>query len=212
MVNKTIAIIAANGRTGQALVTVALETGMRIRAGYHGKNTLPRHENIVAIRCDATNEAEVRQLLDGADVVVSLIGHVKDSPAKVQSDSIQTIVNVMNELNIKRIFSLTGTGVRFPGDTPNLLDKLLNTSIKIIDPERISDGIAHAQFLASTNLNWTIIRVLKLTNGKHSGRVTFSPSGPAELLTPRSRVAKAIVQLVESGEYVKKSPVITGSE
>lgn len=209
---KTVAVIAANGRTGQAFVRATLDAGLTVRAGYHNKNSLPRHQNLVAVRCDATNEDDVQQLLSGADGVVSLIGHVRHSPPNAQTDSMRVVEKVMNELGIKRIISLTGTGVRFPGDTPSLLDRLLNLSIKLIDPERIRDGINHAAFLTSTDLDWTIVRVLKLTNGKHSGSVKFSLTGPAELFTPRSRVAQGILQIIVDDSYKQKTPIIQGRE
>ena len=209
---KIIAVIAANGRTGQAFVHMALSAGHTVRAGYNGVNNLPDHKNLVAVKCDATYEMDVRELLNGADVVVSLIGHIKGSPANVQTDAMKVIVKVMNELRIVRLISLTGTGVRFPGDRPGLLDRFLNISIKLIDPRRISDGINHARYIESSMLEWTIIRVLKLTNGKSSGRVKFSLTGPAELFTPRERVAKGILQIITEDTYVRKAPIVQGEE
>lgn len=208
--NKTIAVIGANGRTGYVFTEAALAAGYTVRAGYYGSNNLPSHQNLTAIECNATNEADVRRLLDGADVVVSLIGHIKASPAAVQTDSIKTIVRVMETLHIRRIISLTGTGVRFPGDTPSVLDMVLNMAIKVIDPKRITDGINHAAFLQSTTLDWTILRVLKLTNGRHAGAVALSPSGPAELLTPRRRVAQAVLQVIADDSYKQTAPIIQG--
>lgn len=207
---KTVTVIAANGRTGHEFVKAALVAGFYVRAGYHGTNNLPDSENLVAVKCDATKESDIRTLLQDSDAVVSLIGHVKNSPAHVQTDSMRVVAKVMSEMGIDRIISLTGTGVRFSGDTPSAIDRVLNLVIKQIDPARISDGIDHSEFLKSTNLRWTVIRVLKLTNGKHHGNVKFSLHGPAELLTPRARVAAGIVQLLENGEYINDAPIIQG--
>ena len=208
----TLAVIAANGRAGRAFVLKALDAGYEVRAGYHAANNLPSHERMTAISCDATNEEDVRTLLSGADVVVSLIGHVKQSPPNIQTDSMKVIAKVMNDIGINRIISLTGTGVRFPGDTPSIIDRLLNIAIKYIDPARIKDGIRHVEYLQSTNLDWTILRVLKLINSAEQKPVYLSPAGPAELLTSRDRVASAILKIIEEGGYIKSAPIVVGKQ
>lgn len=208
---KTVAVIAADGRTGRAFVAAALDSGMIVRAGYHSScDVLPSDEHLTAVQCDATSESDVRTLLNGADVVVSLVGHVKNSPASVQTDSIKTIAKVMKEYGLRRIISLTGTGVRLKGDTPSFIDKVLNICIRLVDPHRINDGVEHVKFLMSSNLNWTIIRVLKLTNGTSQGTVKFSLHGPAELLTSRVRVAHGIVQIINNDLYNQQAPIVQG--
>ena len=208
----TVAVLAANGRSGKAFVAAALAAGMNVRAGVHGTSTLPAHKNCVDVPCDATNSDEVERLLDGCDAVVSLIGHTPRSDGNVQADAMKTVVNAMRKLGIKRIISLTGTGVRVPGDTPNIVDKFATLFISTVDPQRVRDGKAHAEVLQASQLDWTIVRVLKLTNGTHEGRVRFSLTGPAEMTTPRARVAAAIVQLLQDGTYIHAMPIIKGKE
>jgi len=206
----TIAVIAANGRSGSEFVRIALEQGLDVRAGVKGESHLVPHEHMVVVPCDATNRDEVRALLEGSDAVVSMIGHGRHSPARVQTDAMKVIVDVMHELKITRLVSLTGTGVRFPGDKPSLVDYLANFAIRVIDPNRVQDGIDHARLLEATDLEWTILRVLKLGNGEHKGMVKLTPTGPAELLTPRSRAAAAALQVITDASYVRQAPVISG--
>lgn len=207
---KTIGVIAANGRSGIEFVYAALAEGYMVRAGVHGEATLTPHENLTVVPCDATNEQDVLALLTGCDAVVSLIGHGPKSPPRVQTEAFAVVANAMNQLGIRRIVSLTGTGVRVTGDTPSIFDRLANLLIAHVDPNRVKDGIEHAAFLAQSNLDWTIVRVLKLGNGEHTGEVTLSLHGPAELLTPRKRVAKAILQTLQDDTYIRTYPIITG--
>ncbi len=210
MNNQTIAVIAANGRSGSAFVLQALSAGHIIRAGVRGQSFLPTHPNLTVIECDATNPQQVRQLITGSDAVVSFIGHVPKSPATVQTDAMKVLVAVMSEVGIKRLISLTGTGARFAGDTPSLIDRLLNIAVGLVDPARVSDGKTHAEVLKASSLDWTIVRVLKLGEGQHRGRVRLSATGPAELLTPRNRVAAAVLQLLDSNDYIRQAPIIAG--
>jgi len=208
---KQIAVIAADGRSGREFVARALAAGHTVHAGvYHGAS-IPLHENLTIFPCDAREPDEVRTLIHGCDAVVSMIGHGPKSPPRVQTDAIKVVCEVMNTEGIERLVSLTGTGVRFPGDTPNLIDRMANLAISIIDPNRVQDGIEHGHHLEHTNLRWTIVRVLKLGNGTHEGKVKLSLTGPAELLTPRSRAAQAALQVIEDETFVRQAPIITGA-
>lgn len=200
-------MIAADGRSGQAFVKAALEAGHQVRAGIHGKNPFFAHPNLSVIRCDATNEKQLSELLRASDAVVSLIGHVKGSKADVQTQAIRTIIAAMKRRGLTRIISLTGTGVRIAGDRPNLLDKLANAIIVRIDPDRIHDGIAHVKLLNESGLDYTVLRVLKLGNGGQ-GAFSLNGHGPAKPLTSRTEVAAAILDCLEDNRFVQQYPVI----
>lgn len=203
-----IAIIAANGKSGQALVKAALEHGHYVRAGVHGKHTLPKNDHLEIIRCNAMNSADVSSLVSGSDVVVSLIGHVKKSPNYLQSIAITNALTAMKRSNINRIASLTGTGARMPGDKPDVIDLLLNAGVKSLDSKRVVDGIRHLEILRNSSVDWTVLRVLKLTSGR-SRPFHLSRSGPAELFSSRAEVAEAILHVIETDSYKQQAPVLT---
>jgi hypothetical protein len=114
----------------------------------------------------------------------------------------------MKKHHINRIMSLTGTGVRMPGDTPSLTDRVLNAGIKIIDPERIQDGIAHADVIQESDTDWTIVRVLKLTDFPLHG-YTLSDHGPARFLVSRAVVADALLTILTDNTYHKQAPIVS---
>jgi hypothetical protein len=203
-----IAVIAANGKSGRAFVTAALKAGHEIRSGYYGDNPFKNRPGLEALKCDATNPEHVHRLIQGCDAVVSLIGHVKGSPALVQTDAMKIIVETMQQQKIRRLISLTGTGVRMKGDNPSLLDILANRIIAFIDPERINDGIKHVEVIQASGLDWSVLRVLKLTSGA-AGAFTLTDHGPAKLLTSRREVARAILKLLEQQRFIRACPVVS---
>lgn len=203
-----IAVIAANGRTGRAFVRAALAAGHEVNAGVIGANPFPENLKLHVMQCDATKPNEVHQLLKGQDVVVSLIGHVKKSPADVQTTATHTVVNEMNNLNMHRIVSLTGTGVQFPGDQPTRVGQLLNAAINIIDPNRVADGKNHAHVLHQSNTDWTLIRVLKLTNGDVTP-YHLTTHGPPKPWVARTEVAQVILEVLTHASFVKQAPIIS---
>lgn len=202
-----IAVIAANGRTGQAFVDAALKAGHSVRAGVRGANTFKPSSNLEIVECDGTNSSQVLNLIKGQDVVASFIGHVKKSPPDVQSKAIATIIESMDKLQIKRLISLTGTGVRFPSDRITLIDRFLNLSIGIIDPARIKDGKDHVDLIKNSDLDWTIIRVLKLQDVKpRPFKLTLN--GPTKPYVGRREVALAVIEVIENSNFIKQAPII----
>lgn len=204
----TIAVLAASGRSGRAFVSAALDAGHVVRAGSRSGQLNFTRENLTVVGCDATNPQQVAALIRGADAVVSLIGHDRRSPAFVQSDAMRVLIAAMGEAGIKRLISLTGTGVRLPGDKIDLVDRFLNFAIAKIDPKRIKDGLEHAVILQDCPLDWTIVRVLKLSPGP-SRRFVLAEHGPSQWLTPRAEVAQAILQVLADGSFIRQMPILT---
>lgn len=202
-----IAVIAASGRSGQAFVEAALSAGHYINAGIRSRNNLTPHPNLRIIQCDATNENQLKDLMNGQDAVASFIGHVKGSDKSVQTDAIEKTVKVMDNIGLKRLVSLTGTGVRFEGDKITLLDRFLNLSISIIDPSRVKDGKDHVEVLKNSDLDWTVIRVLKLQNTQ-TRAFKLLLRGPTKPYVNRQEVAQAFLQVLEQNSFVKQAPII----
>lgn len=203
-----IAVIGANGKTGRVLVNEAVQRGHSVRAGVFRTNTFKTSDYIDVVQCDAMKLEDVTKLIHGCDAVVSLIGHIPNSPAFVQTTAISNVLSAMKAQGITRIVSLTGTGVRMPDDQPSLVDRVLNIGIKIIDGDRIRDGIAHADVLQESDADWTIMRVLKLTDlPAHS--YTLTSGGPGRTLVSRAVVAEAILEVLTKHSHIKEAPVVS---
>lgn len=205
-----IAVIAANGRTGKAFVRAALAAGHTVRAGSLTTGSLPEHPNLTEIQCDATNETNVRALIAHQDAVASFIGHVKGSAPDVQTEATKTLISSMGLEGVKRIISLTGTGVRFTGDKIPLIDRFLNLAVSIVDPYRVTDGRNHVEILKQSTLDWTVIRVLKLQNVSPKP-FSLREHGPTKLYVSRDEVAAAALEIIEDGSFIKQAPIICRS-
>jgi len=205
-----IAVIAANGRTGIEFVKVALENGHNVKAGVYGKHDFEAGPNLEILETDATDPAQLQKLISGTDAVASFIGHGKKSPATVQTEAINNAIAICKKLAVDRLVSLTGTGVRFDGDKITLLDRLLNFSIGTIDPKRVSDGKSHVESLKNCDLDWTVIRVLKLTNGPIKG-YKLTTNGPTTAFASRTTVARAVLEVLENDTFLKQAPMISNT-
>lgn len=205
-----IAVVAANGRSGKAFVEHALASGHYVKAGVHNGNTLVEHPLLTVVECDATDTADVENLIRGQDAVVSFIGHVKGSPDHVQTDAMKVLAKAMATQGIARLVSLTGTGVRFPGDRVGFVDRFLNAGISLVDPQRIQDGKDHVACLQSTELEWTVIRVLKLQNVVPRP-FDLTLHGPTKWFVGRGEVAQATLQVLVDKSFIRQAPIISCS-
>lgn len=203
-----IAVIAANGRSGRKVVTAALAAGHRVVAGVRGSHKFAPDKHLLVQDCDATNYIEIDALVEGCDAVISLIGHVDGTHPEAQTLATKHCITAMEKYGITRLISLTGTGVRFDGDTPSLLDRFMNLGISMVDPQRISDGKLHAEALKASDLDWTILRVLKLQNTP-AKPYKLTTGGPAKLITSRDEVASAVIDVLDNQRFIGQAPVIS---
>jgi putative NADH-flavin reductase len=203
-----IAVMGASGRTGRKFVSQAIAAGHHINGGAREPHHLEPNSGLTPITCDTTNLAEVRTLIKGADAVVSLIGHVRHSAPDLQTVSTLNALRAMAEIGVTRFISLTGTGVRFPGDQITLIDRILNLSITLIDPARIKDGRDHVDVIKASNLDWTIVRVLKLQNTRPTP-FKLTSHGPTKWYVSRDEVVRAILDELTSPAFNREAPMIS---
>ena len=203
-----IAVLAANGRSGNSFVEAALAAGHTVRAGVFNSSSLQARDGLDIVHCDATVKADVVALISGADAVVSFIGHVKGSAPRVQRTAMTVLITAMGEAGIRRVVSLTGTGVRFDGDIIGPVDRLLNTAVGVIDPDRVNDGIEHVDVLKTSGLDWTIIRVLKLQSFA-SHPFVLREHGPTRWYVNRAEVAQAVLQVLEQASFIQSAPILS---
>lgn len=202
-----IAVIAANGRSGRVFVAAALAAGHSVTAGVHN-GSLPDEPGLRQIPCDANNRDDLARLVAGQDAVVSLIGHVKGSPPRLQTEAMKLLLPVMQAAGVQRLISLTGTGVRMPGDRITLIDRLLNAAVLLIDRQRIIDGREHVAVLQQSDIAWTVLRVLKLqTDMQHNFILTAH--GPTLPYVSRHDVAQAIVDVLEAESFQQQAPMLS---
>jgi putative NADH-flavin reductase len=200
-----IAVVGANGRTGQLFIQEALRRNNYVRAAVHKSNNLDKHPNLTIFKLGSSNYLD---LVSNQDAVVSFMGHVKGSQPDIQTEVFRSLILAMRDGHVKRLVSLTGTGVRFPGDKISLLDRILNMGVRLVDPRRVKDGLNHVELIKNSDLDWTIIRVLKLQNTKPKTFI-LSEHGPAKFIVSRNEVAIATLNVLDDNSFIRKAPIIS---
>ena len=209
---KKIALFGASGQTGQHFLELALERGFEVKAlARNPKSINQNNPKLEVYTGDVLNIDHVRQVVEGADIVVSLFGHVKGSPEWLQTDGTKNIVQAMKEKNVRRIISLSGGGLPFPEkDKPKFADKLIRTIMKIVVPKILNDAIKHHEILKSSGLYWTIVRGPRLTNDAKTGNYRVGWVGVnASTKISRADLADFILSQVDDEKFNFQMPFVS---
>lgn len=210
--NLSIALIGATGATGFQFLKLALDAGYHVKALVRNPAKLQiKHPLLSVIKGDVLKKQSVVDCLKETSIVVSLFGHVKDSPKWIQSQGTANIIEVMSALGIQRIISLSGGGLPFPEkDTPKFKDHLIRGIMKLIVPHILDDAIKHAELLRSSGLKWTIVRGPRLTNkpAAHQYQVGWVGHQSGTQIS-RADLASFILEVLRNGGYEFDMPFVT---
>jgi putative NADH-flavin reductase len=209
---KKIALFGGSGRTGQHFLDQALAKGYSLKALVRTPEKIKSKSNLLElVKGDVLDFENVKQTIQDCDVVVSLFGHVKDSPEWLQTKGTEHIIMAMKDYGLRKIISLSGGGLPFPEkDQPKFPDKLIRFIMKVAVPKVLNDAIRHAEVLKNSGLDWVIVRGPRLTEVEKKGRYRIGWVGVnASTSIGRADLADFILDLIESSEYDRQMPFVS---
>ena len=207
----TLSVFGASGRSGAPLVEQALAAGHTVKAFVRDPAKLNvKHERLELIQGDAKNEADVARAVEGADVVLSTIGHTKTSSKDVQSVATDNIIRAMREHEVKRFISLTGAGVKDSRDEPKVIDRIFGLLLAAFARAVIQDAERHAELIRSSGLDYVIVRGPRLTDGPHTGNYKVGYVGKdSGTQASRADVADFMLKQVNDDSWLGKAPIVS---
>lgn len=206
-----VAIFGATGRTGRHLVEGALADGHEVVVLVRDPGKLGvSHEGLRVVEGDVLIPYRVEETVAGADVVLSALGHTKTSTADVQTRGTRNIVAAMHEHGVRRLVSLTGAGVRDPGDRPKLVDRVFAGLLKVLQRDVLEDAEHHAEVIKGSGLDWTIVRAPRLTDGPATGKYRVGLVGQnSGTKVSRADVAGFMLRGLADDTYVGQAPMVS---
>ncbi|TGE14107.1 NAD(P)-dependent oxidoreductase [Hymenobacter elongatus] len=208
---KRIALFGGSGLTGQEFLKLALQHGYPVSALARTPAKIPQTSpNLQVVPGDVLNAEDVSSIVRGADIVVSLFGQVKNSPKDVQTRGTAHIVAAMQQHGVRRIISLSGGGLPYAEDQPQLADRLIRGIMRLAVPHVLTDAQSHADVLRASGLDWEIVRGPRLTTevARKQYRVGWVGVN-ASTSIGRADLADFILKQVESDEFVGKMPFVS---
>ncbi|MFD2768089.1 NAD(P)-dependent oxidoreductase [Micromonospora eburnea] len=164
-----LTVFGATGGTGQHVVLQALAAGHHVTAVVRDPARLPQvdHPRLEPVTADAMNPDAIRPAVTGQDAVVSALGPRARTNASVCADGASAIITAMRAAGTRRLIVVTASGhVVDAGDGP-----FTRTVVKPMLRRYLREGFADfartEQAVRDSDLDWTIMRPPRLTDGKH---------------------------------------------
>tara|TARA_B100000963_G_scaffold185923_1_gene161614 strand:+ start:1219 stop:1884 length:666 start_codon:yes stop_codon:yes gene_type:complete len=213
-----ILIIGATGRTGKLVLRIALEQGYKVNCLARFTNRIKKREGLKIFEGNPTNEIDLKKAIFECDYVISVINISRKSefpwarlrsPKTFISDVMTLVVKIAGDMNIKRISTCSAWGVsETKKDIPKWFNWFINNSnigIAYEDHER------QEKIISESNLNWTIVRPVGLTNSKKAEKIIESINNKPRpsILISRESVARYLVESLENSSLIGKKVVIS---
>jgi putative NADH-flavin reductase len=194
-------ILGATGRTGRALAAQAGERGHQITALVRSPQKLGELRQCVTVRQgDPRSVADLREALAGHDTVVSALGSPGLGRTTILRDGARNTVAAMEAEGVQRLL-VVSMGALFQ-DAGILAALLRSTVLRNVAP----DSREMERVVMASELDWTIVRPPRLTNGQLTGEYQvkdgYMPQGSLSL--SRADVAHVLLGEVERCEHVRQ--------
>jgi putative NADH-flavin reductase len=203
-----IAVFGATGRTGVPFVSQALDAGHEVVAHVRSPGKLGvTDDRLTVVEGDVYTGEGVAGAVEGADAVVSLLGQVDGSPDDLLTVAGDRVTAAMREHGVDRYVTLVGAGVREEGESPSLSGRVMGGLLRLLAREVLADAEEHVRRVRATDLDWTVVRAPRLTEGEPSGYRAGDVDLGFESVS-RADVAAFCLESLEEELYVGGMPKV----
>ncbi|PJF03487.1 NAD(P)-dependent oxidoreductase [Acinetobacter seifertii] len=209
----TIALFGATGPTGKHIIEEALKQGYSLSVYTRDAKKLESFAGRVKIVVGDLNDQDaIAKCINGADVVISALG---PNGLKVQGDKpvmhgLANIIAAMHHAGVRRLIQISTAAYRDPKDSFAFKAHAFVLLFKVIARKGFEDIKATGELIASSDLDWTLVRIPNLKDAPRDGNVTVGWYGKTKLGTKLSRanLAKFLVNQVEDKAFIQAAPAI----
>jgi putative NADH-flavin reductase len=198
-------VLGATGGTGLALVQQALERGHNVTAFVRSPQKLgSAREGLSVVKGDPLDADALRAVLPGHDAVISALGPPGPGPTTIAADGARAVVSAMPAAGVRRLL-VVGVAVLFE-HMGALAWVLRRTFLRNV----AADSAEMERMVTGSNLDWTIARPPRLTNGPLTGRYgTAAGQMPPDIAgfmatVSRADVAHFLLDEVEHPAHVRQ--------
>jgi len=204
-----IAVFGATGRTGRPFCEQALERGHEIVVHARSPDRVPfTDDRVTVVEGDAYTGDGVSEAVEGVDAVVSVLGQGDGSPDNLLTVAGDYITDAMTEAGVSRFVTLVGAGVREDGESVSLGGKMMGVLLKLLARDVLEDAESHVESIRETNLEWTVIRAPRLSEGDPMGTYRAGEIDLGFDAIDRGDVSQFILDCLEDNRYVREMPKV----
>lgn len=198
-----ITIFGATGRMGRLLTRQALDAGHLVTAYARNPAKLDlTHPDLTVVAGELDDEEAITAAVRGADAVIEGVGS--------QSEGTRRIIAAMGAAGVRRLVVVSTCSVPDPADRPDLKVRALVRFVRTVAPRPWAEVRAAAEAVRASDLDWTLVRVAKLTDAPATGTVKAGHygHGVVGLSLTRADMAAFLLGQVTDTTYLRQAPAI----
>ncbi len=206
-----IVVFGASGGTGIKVVEQALEARHMVTAFLRTPSKIVmQHPGLTLFQGDVMDAATVEHAMVGQEVVISVLHTSRPPVPGMMETAAKNIVAAMQKYGIRRIISTTGAAVPQPEDQPKVGDRLINALLNILDRNFVVDSSANVKVIQASDLDWTIVRFPRLTDGAHTGKYRVGYMGKdSGTQISRADGADFVLKELAENKWLGKAPIVS---
>lgn len=172
---KNILIIGAAGGIGRQATELALAANHRVTAILRDPGKLPlTHPNLNLVKGDILYPETFEKCLPGADLVISAIGVSgsslgNDKPTTLYSAGNAALITAMKRTAAARVFFISASAIEISPVLPFYVRLAEKYIVQQLLKHMYADLRAMEKLVKESDLNWTIVRPPRLTDGAATG-------------------------------------------
>jgi putative NADH-flavin reductase len=171
-----LTVFGATGGTGRSVIAQALEAGDKVTALARNPEALAEFgDRIVVVTGDVLNPDDVVRAVEGAEAVISALGiGMRRHATTVYSQGTVNIIRAMLAEGIRRLLVVSTTSLEIP--SPRQVGEWLLAKVLLhrILAKPYADMALMERNVRWADLDWTLVRAARLTNGPLTGQYRTS--------------------------------------
>ncbi len=209
-----ITVFGASGQIGRHVVTELLARGHAVTASVRNPDKLGAHDpSLVTVVGELSDAARILQAVHGAEGVISALGPSLERGTRGTpvTEGTRNIVAAMTAEHVQRYIGLATPSVPDARDRPTLKAKILPRMAGLLFPAALAEILGMTAAVTRSELDWTIARITRPTDGKRKGTVRAGFLGRDKVGSAMTRadIAGFLVAQLTDDTYVRAAPAIS---
>lgn len=203
-----ILVLGATGGTGKLVVDQLLQLGHNVTALARTPSKLTiTHRNLKVFQGDVMIPDSVYTVMQNQDAVICCLGAPAMKAGKVRSIGTENIIHAMEHKGVSRLICQSSLGF---DDSEVVLENAPFLMRKIVIPillgKTFEEHHIQENLIRNSNLNWTIVRPVNMTDGAFTGDYKHGFSYSEKNLKykiAKADVADFLIKQLTSNDYLK---------
>jgi putative NADH-flavin reductase len=211
---KRVVVLGASGGVGRQVVEQALGRDHEVIAVVRTPGKLAVSDSkLSVVTAELSNRGAIDAAVRGADAVISALGPSLDRRATGMPlvQGTRNIVDAMEAARVQRYVGMATPSLGDPRDRRSLLGTVVPLMGRLLLPRAYRELLAMSQIVTESDLDWTIARFTRPTDGPAKATVRAGFLGRDRLGSAITRADIATFLLDQLGDtrFIRAAPAIS---